>query len=406
MNSMSSISNEVNWKQIEEDYYMFCVRRQPMVIVRGKGSRVWDQNGKEYLDFVAGWAVNNVGHSNENVAKEISKQANTLLQTSNQFYTVPQLKLAQVLVDNCCMDKIFFANSGAEANEGAIKLARKYGKKNLGGAYEVITAVNSFHGRTLTTWAATGKPHEEDPFQPLPAGFVHVAYNDVEAIKKATTNKTAAIMIEPVQGEGGVNIPDESYLKSVREWCDQKGILLIFDEVQTGMGRLGTLFGYQKFGVEPDVMTLAKGLGGGVPIGALLAKNFASVLEPGDHGSTFGGNALACAAALASTNYLIENNIVELVNQSSEYLLSKLSELQSANDDIIEVRGMGLLFAVQFSSDISADVINACNELGLLLNGVRPDAIRLMPPLNISLSEIDEAIEKLKNGIEQVSKAK
>ena len=203
-----------------------------------------------------------------------------------------------------------------------------------------------------------------------------------------------------------MNIPDESYLKSVREWCDQKGILLIFDEVQTGMGRLGTLFGYQKFGVEPDVMTLAKGLGGGVPIGALLAKNFASVLEPGDHGSTFGGNALACAAALASTNYLIENNIVELVNQSSEYLLSKLSELQSANDDIIEVRGMGLLFAVQFSSDISADVINACNELGLLLNGVRPDAIRLMPPLNISHPEIDEAIEKLKKGIEQVSKTK
>ena len=304
------------------------------------------------------------------------------------------------------MDKIFFANSGAEANEGAIKLARKYGKKNLGGAYELITAVNSFHGRTLTTWAATGKPHEGDPFQPLPSGFVHVEYNNVEAIKKATTNKTAAIMIEPVQGEGGVNIPDESYLKSVREWCDQKGILLIFDEVQTGMGRLGTLFGYQKFGVEPDVMTLAKGLGGGVPIGALLAKNFASVLEPGDHGSTFGGNALACAAALASTNYLIENNIVELVNQSSEYLLSKLSDLQSDHDDIIEVRGMGLLFAVQFSSDISADVINACNELGLLLNGVRPDAIRLMPPLNISLSEIDEAIEKLKNGIEQVSKAK
>ena len=406
MNSMSSINNEVDWKQVEEDYYMFCVRRQPMVIVRGKGSRVWDQNGKEYLDFVAGWAVNNVGHSNEHVAKEISKQANTLLQTSNQFYTVPQLKLAQVLIDNCCMDKIFFANSGAEANEGAIKLARKYGKKNLGGAYEVITAVNSFHGRTLTTWAATGKPHEGDPFQPLPAGFVHVAYNDVEAIKKATTNKTAAIMIEPVQGEGGVNIPDESYLKSVREWCDQKGILLIFDEVQTGMGRLGTLFGYQKFGVEPDVMTLAKGLGGGVPIGALLAKNFASVLEPGDHGSTFGGNALACAAALASTNYLIENNIVELVNQSSEYLLSKLSELQSVNDDIIEVRGMGLLFAVQFSSDISADVINACNELGLLLNGVRPDAIRLMPPLNISHPEIDEAIEKLKKGIEQVSKTK
>ena len=406
MNSMSSISNEVNWKQVEEDYYMFCVRRQPMVIVRGKGSRVWDQNGKEYLDFVAGWAVNNVGHSNENVAKEISKQANTLLQTSNQFYTVPQLKLAQVLIDNCCMDKIFFANSGAEANEGAIKLARKFGKKNLGGAYEVITAENSFHGRTLTTWAATGKPHTEDPFHPLPTGFVHVEYNNIEAIKKATSKNTAAIMIEPVQGEGGVNIPDKSYLKAVREWCNEKGILLIFDEVQTGMGRLGTLFGYQSFGVEPDVITLAKGLGGGVPIGALLAKNFASVLEPGDHGSTFGGNALACAAAFASTKYLLENNVVADVEKSSEYLHAKLSKLQAANNDIIEIRGMGLLFAIQFSSEISADVIDSCNKLGLLLNGVRPDAIRLMPPLTISISEIDEAIEKLEKGIQQVLKAK
>jgi len=406
MNNVSSISNEINWKQIEQDYYMFCVRRQPLVIVRGKGSKVWDQNGKEYLDFVAGWAVNNIGHSNEYVAKEIANQANTLLQTSNQFYTIPQLKLAQILIDNCCMDKIFFANSGAEANEGAIKLARKFGKKNLNGAYEIITAENSFHGRTLATWAATGKSHIEDPFQPLPPGFVHVEYNNIEAIQKATTKNTAAIMIEPVQGEGGVNIPAKSYLKAVRKWCDEKGILLIFDEVQTGMGRLGTLFGYQSFGVEPDVITLAKGLGGGVPIGALLAKNFASVLEPGDHGSTFGGNALACAAAFAATKYLLENNIIDDVNKSSKYLHSKLSELQVANEHIIEVRGMGLLFAVQFSSDISPDIIDSCNKLGLLLNGVRPDAIRLMPPLTISISEIDEAIEKLEEGIQEVIQAR
>ena len=405
MINVSSLNNEINWKQVEQDYYMFCVRRQPIVIVRGKGSKVWDQNGKEYLDFVAGWAVNNVGHSNQDVANEIANQANTLLQTSNQFYTIPQLKLAQILIDNCCMDKIFFVNSGAEANEGAIKLARKFGKKNLNGAYEIITATNSFHGRTLATWAATGKPHVEDPFQPLPTGFIHVEYNNIEAVQKATTENTTAIMIEPVQGEGGVNIPTKAYLQAVRKWCDKKGILLIFDEVQTGMGRLGTLFGYESFGVEPDVITLAKGLGGGVPIGALLAKDFASVFEPGDHGSTFGGNALACAAAFASTKYLLDNNIVDNVNQTGEYLHAKLSELQVNKKQIVEVRGMGLLFAVQFSSEISADVIDVCNNLGLLLNAVSPNAIRLMPSLTISHAEIDEAMEKLEEGMKQVFKA-
>ena len=265
-----------DWKEIESNYYMFVVKRQPIVIVKGEGTYVWDDNGKEYIDFTSGWAVNNVGHSNKYVSKAISEQANTLLQTSNQFYTVPQLKLAEILVENSCLDKIFICNSGTEANEGAIKLARKFGKKNLNNAFEIITAFNSFHGRTMMSVAATGQPKYQDIFQPIPTGFKHVNYNDLEEIKKATDDKTVAVMLEPVQGEGGVNIPDKNYLKNVRKWCDENGILLIFDEVQTGLGRLGKLFGYQVFDVEPDIMTLAKGLGGGVPIGAFLAKDQAT----------------------------------------------------------------------------------------------------------------------------------
>ena len=252
-----------DWKALESKYYMFLVRRQPVVIERGEGTRVWDVDGKEYLDFTSGWAVNNVGHANEAIAEAISKQARTLLQTSNQFYTIPQIQLAQILVENSALDKIFICNSGAEANEGAIKLAKKYGKKHRNGAFEIITALNSFHGRTMMAVAATGQPHYQELFQPIPTGFTHVDYDDVDAIKGATNDRTVAVMLEPVQGEGGVNIPSEGYLQKVREWCDEKGLLLIFDEVQTGLGRLGTLFGYQSFGVEPDIMTLAKGLGGG-----------------------------------------------------------------------------------------------------------------------------------------------
>ena len=298
-----------DWKEIESRYYMFVVRRQPVVIVRGEGTRVWDDGGKEYLDFTAGWAVNNVGHSNPVVADAIAEQARTLLQTSNQFYSVPQLELAQILVDNSALDRVFICNSGAEANEGAMKLARKYGKVNRGGAHEIITALNSFHGRTMMNVAATGQPHYQEIFQPIPVGCTHVPFDDVEAIKNATTDNTVAIMLEPVQGEGGVNIPSPGYLEQVRQWCDENGLLLIFDEVQTGLGRLGTLFGYEAFGVEPDIMTLAKALGGGVPIGAFLAKESACAFEPGDHGSTFGGNALTCAAAYASTKYIIDNDL-------------------------------------------------------------------------------------------------
>ena len=388
-----------DWKALEGKYYMFLVRRQPMVIARGEGTRVWDVDEKEYLDFTSGWAVNNVGHANPAIAEAVARQARTLLQTSNQFYTIPQIELAQLLVENSCLDKVFVCNSGAEANEGAIKLARKYGKVHRNGSYEIITALNSFHGRTMMTVAATGQPHYQQIFQPIPVGFTHVAYDDVEALKAATTDRTVAVMLEPVQGEGGVNIPSPDYLRQVREWCDERGLLLIFDEVQTGMGRLGTLFGYQLSGVEPDIMTLAKGLGGGVPIGAFLAKEHACAFEPGDHGSTFGGNVLTCAAAVASTRYVLDNDLPARAGEMGEYLGKQLGVLQDNHEFISEIRGMGLLWAVVFNSDLSPAVVAACNEAGLLLNPLRPNAVRLMPPLTVSRDEIDQAMERLEVGL-------
>ncbi len=393
-----------DWREVESKYYMPCFRRQPMVLVRGEGTRVWDDTGKEYLDFVAGWAVNNLGHSHPAIADAVAEQARVLVQTSNQFYTVPQLELAEVLVENSCLDRVFFCNSGAEANEGAVKLARKYGRLHRNGAYEVITAGNSFHGRTLATWSATGKPHDEDPFQPLPVGFVHVPYGDLDAITGATTDRTAAVMLEPVQGEGGVNIPPPDYLKAVRQWCDEKGLLLILDEVQTGLGRLGTLFGYEQFDVEPDVMTLAKGLGGGVPIGAFLTKEDAAVLEPGDHGSTFGGNPLACAAANASTRFMIEHDVPENAKRMGAALGELLTGIQDRRDSVKAVRGMGLLHAVDFASEISAGVLAACNEGGLLLNAIGPATIRLMPPLTVTEDEVATAMERLEAGIVEAEK--
>ena len=391
------------WKDLESKYYMFLVRRQPMVLERGEGARVWDVDGKEYLDFTSGWAVNNVGHCNEAVADAIAKQARTLLQTSNQFYSIPQLKMAEILVENSCLDKIFICNSGAEANEGAIKLAKKYGKKNKDGAFGIITALNSFHGRTMMNVSATGQPHYQELFEPIPTGFTHVPFNDLDAIKSATNENTVAVMLEPVQGEGGVNIPDAEYLPGVRTWCDQNNILLIFDEVQTGLGRLGTLFGYQNFEVEPDIITLAKGLGGGVPIGAFMAKDSACAFDPGDHGSTFGGNPLTCAAAHASTKYLIDNNVSENAAKMGEYLGEGLRKIQANHEFITDVRGMGLLWAVEFDSDITPEVIAACNESGLLMNPMRPNTIRLMPVLTITAAEIDEALDRLEEGLKNAT---
>ena len=392
-----------NWTEVESKYYMFVVRRQPVVIVKGDGTKVWDVEGKEYLDFTSGWAVNNAGHANEAIANAIAEQARTLLQTSNQFYTIPQLQLAEILVENSALDKVFFCNSGAEANEGAMKLARRHGAKNKNGAFEIVTALNSFHGRTMANVSATGQPHYQELFQPIPPGFSHVEFGDIEELRGSITDNTVAVMVEPVQAEGGVNIPPEGYLENVRELCDQEGLLLIFDEVQTGMGRLGTLFGYERFGVEPDIMTLAKGLGGGVPIGAFMAKDEACAFEPGDHGSTFGGNALTCAAAYASTKYIIDNDVSGNAAAMEAHMAEGLANLQSKYSQIQEVRGMGLLWAVLFETDIAPDVVANCNAEGLLTNPLRPNAVRLMPPLTVSKEEIDQAMERLDAAIGAVS---
>ena len=390
------------WQELEGKYFMKTVERLPVTIVRGQGSRVWDENGKEYLDFVAGWAVNCLGHCPQVVVDAVTEQVRTLIQTSNQFYTIPQVQLAEILVQHSCLDKVFPCNSGTEANEGAVKLARRYGKRHLNGAYEVITAMSSFHGRTLAMVAATGQPKYQQSYIPLTTGFVNVEYNNVEAIKEATTNQTCAVMLEPLQGEGGVNLVSDGYLAAVRDWCDQKGILLILDEIQTGVGRTGTLFAYEKYGVEPDIMTLAKGLASGIPIGAILAKNRASVFTPGDHGSTFGGNPVACAAGYATMKYIIDNDVAGNAKRVGQYFIAKLEQLKQKFQFITEVRGCGLLIAMEFGSDVANSVLEACLDRGLLVNCVKPNTLRFMPPLVISTSEVDEAISILDEALPSI----
>jgi len=390
------------WQELEHKYFMKTVERLPVTIVRGQGARVWDEDGREYLDFVAGWAVNSLGHCPPVVIAAVAEQARTLIQTSNQFYTIPQIQLAEILVQHSCLDKVFFCNSGAEANEGAVKLARRYGKRYLNGAYEVITTLSSFHGRTLAMVAATGQPKFQQPYVPLTAGFVNVEYNSIEAIKEATSNQTCAIMLEPLQGEGGVNLVSDNYLTAVRDWCDQKGILLILDEIQTGVGRTGTLFAYEQYGIEPDIMTLAKGLASGIPIGAILAKDGASVFTAGEHGSTFGGNAVTCAAGYATLKFIIDNDVAGNAKRVGQYFITKLEQLRQKFQFITEVRGYGLLIAVEFSSDIANSVLKACLDRGLLVNRVKPNALRFMPPLIIGNSEVDEALGILDEALSSI----
>jgi acetylornithine/N-succinyldiaminopimelate aminotransferase len=393
-----------NWQEIESKYYMQTVRRIPVTLVRGEGSTVWDDKGREYLDFVGGWATATLGHSHPALVTALTEQAKTLIQTSNAFFTVPQIELAQLLIDNSCMDRVFFCNSGAEALEGLIKVARRYGKTKKGGAYEIITALNSFHGRTMGTLSATGQPHYQEAFTPLLPGFVHVPFNDVNAIKEATTERTVAVLLEPVQGEGGVNVPDPGYLKAVREWCDRNGLLLMLDEVQTGIGRLGHLFGYQAFGIEPDAMALAKGMGGGVPIGAFLVKEKANVLTFGDHGSTYGGNPLACAAGRAVMRTALAEDIPGRARRAGDRLKSRLQAIADRHSSVKEVRGMGLLQAVEFTGEIAGDALTACLDRGLLVNRVRPSALRLMPPLTVTNEEVDRGADILEDAIASLKK--
>ena len=393
------------YKDLEAKYYMQVVRRMSPVLVRGEGSRVFDNDGNSYLDFTAGWAVLNMGHSHPAVTAAISEQAGKIMQMSNLFYTTPQLPLAQFIVENSDVDRVFFCNSGAEANEGACKLARKYGRIHLNGAYEIITALDSFHGRTQAMMAATGQPHYQDNWRPLMPGFVNVPYNDFDAVADAyVEGKTCAVLLEPVQGEGGVNMPDPGYLNRVQDFCKEKNILFMLDEVQTGMGRLGTVFGYQRFeGVEPDVMTLGKAVGSGAPLGAFACKESCAVLEPGDHGSTFGGNALTTAAGAAGAKALLDEDGPGQAMRNGEYLMGKLNAMREQHPVITEVRGMGMLVGVEMNAEVSAALVAECLDNGLLLNAVRPNMLRFMPPLNASRDEIDEALQIVSRALDRVA---
>ena len=393
-----------HWQELEGKYLMQTVKRTPITLVRGEGVRVWDEDGRQYLDFVAGWGVDSLGHCHPAVVRAVTEQVRTLIQTSNQFYTIPQVQLAELLVQNSCLDRVFFANSGAEANEGAVKLARRYGKLYLNGAYEVITTSNSFHGRTLAMVAATGQAKFQEPYTPVPAGFVNVKYNDISAIRGATTSQTCAVMLEPLQGEGGVNLPDQDYLAGARDWCDERGILLILDEIQTGMGRTGTLFAYEQYGVEPDIMTLAKGLASGLPIGAILAKEKASVFRAGEHGSTYGGNPVTCAAGYATLKFILENDVVKNAGRVGRQLASGLEKLRQEFTLVADVRGRGLLAAMEFRRDIAASVATACLERGLLVNQLKSNALRFMPPLIVSGEEVSEALDILGKALLSVAK--
>ncbi len=386
----------MDWMALEKKYFMSTVERAPLTIVKGEGSYVWDESGRKYLDFVAGWAVNSLGHCHPAVIEAVRHQVGELIQTSNHYYTIPQLQLAELLVENSSLDKIFLCNSGAEASEGAVKLARRYGKLHLKGAYEVITTTGSFHGRTLAMVSASGQLKYQTPYTPLPSGFINVEYNSIEAIKQATTPTVCAVMLEPVQGEGGVNVPSPGYLKEVRRWCDESGIVLILDEIQTGIGRTGALFAHQLYDVEPDIMSLAKGLGGGLPIGAIMAKDKFSVFTAGEHGSTFGGNPVTCSAAYATLKFIIDNNVPRNAYDMGLHLIERLKRLKEKRPALItDIRGKGLLIAIQFSQDIAKALSRKCLESGLLVNDVKPNALRLMPALNITSQEIDEAVDML-----------
>ena len=399
------MTTTANYQDIESKVMFQTGRRAPVTLVRGEGTRVWDTDGRDYLDFVAGIAVVSLGHSHPVLVEAIKRQAEQLIHVSNLFYTVPQVELAELLVQVSCLDRVYFQNSGAEALEACIKLARKWGHEKKDGAYEIISAVSGFHGRTLAAVTASGTPRYKEPFGPPLPGFVNVPFDDVQAIKDATTPKTCAVLLEPIQGEGGVNIPADDYLRQVRAWCDEQNVLLILDEVQTGVARTGTMFAYEQFGVEPDVMALAKGLAGGVPIGAILAKEeIALMFVPGDHGSTFSGNPLATAAGHAVLKHIVDSNLTEQVKEKGERLMAKLRSLEDRHGTISEVRGRGLLCAVQFDSEIAEQIAKEALAEGLLLNNLRPNVLRIAPPLTVSDEEIDEAVEKLERVLVKIGK--
>ncbi len=389
--------------ELADKFLMKTYRRAPVAFASGKGVRLTDLDGKSYLDFVAGVAVNVLGHSHPTLVTAIQSQAARLVHVSNLYQIPEQARVAEWLVEHSACDRVFFCNSGAEANEAAIKLVRKFGKTRGAEKFEIIVADHSFHGRTLAALAATAQPKYQQGFEPLPTGFVTVPFNDLAALRGAITPKTCAVMLEPVQGEGGVHPATPEYLQGVRRLCDERGLVLVLDEIQTGIGRTGKLFAYEHFGIEPDVLTLAKALGGGVPIGAMLAKaHVADAFGPGDHGATFGGNPLVCAAALAVLTTVTGDGLVAHAAEVGRYLADQLQGLARKHAVITGVRGMGLMLAVELSVE-AASVVDAARVRGLLINAVRPKTLRLVPPLIVTTTEVDEAIRILDAALETVA---
>lgn len=375
--------------------------RFPVALVRGQGCRLWDADGKEYLDFLSGVAVCALGHAHPEVTAAISAQAERLVHVSNYFHIEPQVRLARLLVDHSFADRVFFCNSGAEANEGAIKLARKYAKERIDpDRFEIVAMAGSFHGRTLATLTATGQEKVKAGFDPLPPGFVHVPFDDAAALEAAVTEKTAAVLIEPIQGESGVRIPSDGFLAAARGICDRHGVLLILDEIQTGIGRTGTLFAYEQYGIVPDIMTLAKGLGNGVPIGALLAtEKISQVFGPGAHGSTFGGNPLACAAAEAVLSVILRDGprgetLLDNALKMGARLLAGLNAIRAKHPDVTDIRGRGLMIGIELNRD-AKPVVDEALSRGLIANAAAGNVVRLLPPLIVTEAEADEAIEIL-----------
>jgi predicted acetylornithine/succinylornithine family transaminase len=395
--------NNAEIKAKGEKYCLNVFNRLPIAMVRGEGSYVFDADGNKYLDFVSGIAVNALGHANPKVAAALAEQAKTLIHASNLYWLEPQVELAEMLVENSDFDKVFFGNSGAEANEGAIKLARKYAlMQGHPERTEVITMKNSFHGRTLATLTATGQDKMHKGFDPLAPGFKYAQYNSVDSVLEYLSENTCAIMLEPVQGEGGVYPADKSFLQKVREICDKNDLILIFDEVQTGLGRCGKLFAYQLSGVVPDVMTLAKALGGGAPIGAFLTTDkVAAAMKPGDHGSTFGGNPLVCAAGIAVLSTMLEEDIPGKAAATGEYLKGKFTEMLDKYDFLLDVRGEGLLLGLQLAIP-GAEIVKKCLDKGLLINCTAGTVLRFIPPLNISREETDEFLAILTGVLDEI----
>ncbi len=385
--------NSAQWIAKADKYIMKTYGRYPIVPVRGEGSVLWDADGKRYLDFLAGVAVNNLGHCHPRVVAALQNQAAQLIHCSNYYHIPSQIELAEILCSHSFADKAFFCNSGAEANEAAIKLARKYSREKYGPErYEIITAAESFHGRTMATVSATGQEKVQRFFDPLLHGFKHVPFDDVQALESAISPTTCAIMLEPIQGEGGVNIPSADYLRNVREICDRHGLILILDEVQVGMGRTGKLFAYEHFGISPDIMTLAKALAGGAPIGTMLAKDeYAAAFTPGTHGSTFGGNPLVTAAAVATVRTILEDGLLNRAEEMGEYLLGELELLAKKYPFVQEVRGIGLMIGMMLTIP-GGDIVKKGHDRGVLLNVTHDTVLRFVPALTVTKQEVNEMI--------------